>query len=134
MVIGRVTEAKARSRGDQQSSLGIMFEKIRLRDGKEVAIKGILRAVGPDPAPEPVANYKPDRVSSNPGTPSSLENLNRPLPDMQPRPVTLLNEESVGVLNVPGLQLGANGVLSSTGKEVRLQPEMQVTLQITIVH
>ena len=32
MVIGRVTEAKARSRGDQQSSLGIMFEKIRLRE------------------------------------------------------------------------------------------------------
>ncbi len=48
-VTGHVSEAKARSKGDPQSALGIVFDKISLPGGKELAIKGEIQAVAPNP-------------------------------------------------------------------------------------
>src|SRR5579864_6006071 len=47
-VIGHVTQAQARSRGDAQSALGIAFDKIEIGKGKEMPMKGVLQAVAPD--------------------------------------------------------------------------------------
>lgn len=44
-VIGGVTEAKVRSKGDLISSLGIVFEKIHFPDGQELAIRGVIYSV-----------------------------------------------------------------------------------------
>ncbi len=44
---GHVTEAKARSKGDPEAALGIAFDKITTPNGKDMAIKGVLQAVGP---------------------------------------------------------------------------------------
>src|SRR6516225_75601 len=44
---GHVTKAQARSKGDPESALGIVFDKITLPDGKDMAIKGVLQAIGP---------------------------------------------------------------------------------------
>jgi len=46
-LIGHVTEAKARSKGDPQAALGIVFDKITTPSGKDMAIKGVIQAVGP---------------------------------------------------------------------------------------
>src|SRR5208283_825227 len=41
-VIGHVTQAQARSKGDAQSSLAIVFDKVQL-GGQEIPIKGTLQ-------------------------------------------------------------------------------------------
>src|SRR5271168_5153143 len=51
-VVGHVTEAKARSGSDAQSSLGIVFDKIDLSDGKTLAITGVIQAFAPNPNPD----------------------------------------------------------------------------------
>jgi hypothetical protein len=127
-MVGHITEAKARSKGDAQSRLGIVFDKIKLEDGREAIITGHLRAVGPNPSHK---GFQNDRAFEPPKKPSSdvssLADSRRQLP------VVLVNQESQGVLNIPGLQLGADGVLTSTEKEVRLDPAMQITVQVIYV-
>jgi len=49
-VVGHVTAAKARSKGDSEASLGIVFDKIELSGGKDMPIKGMVQAVGPNPS------------------------------------------------------------------------------------
>jgi hypothetical protein len=53
IVIGHVTSAEARSKGDPQSSLGLAFDKVEVLGGKVLLIHGLIRAVGPNPNPEP---------------------------------------------------------------------------------
>jgi hypothetical protein len=50
MVVGHVTQATARSKGDLTASLGIAFDKILVAGGKDIPIKGTLQAVGPNPS------------------------------------------------------------------------------------
>ena len=46
-LIGHVTEAKARSQGDQESRLGIAFDRAVLKDGQEMAFSGVVQALAP---------------------------------------------------------------------------------------
>ena len=46
-VIGHVTQAQARSKGDSDSTLAITFDKIEYAKGEEIPMKGTLQAVGP---------------------------------------------------------------------------------------
>ena len=51
-VFGHVTEAKARSKSDSQSSLGISFDKIAWHGGEDTPIHGVIQAVAPNPNEE----------------------------------------------------------------------------------
>ncbi|HWZ99853.1 MAG TPA: hypothetical protein VN025_19000 [Candidatus Dormibacteraeota bacterium] len=44
-LIGHVTRASARSKGDAESALGIAFDRAVLKDGQEVALNGSIRAL-----------------------------------------------------------------------------------------
>ena len=44
-LIGKVTEAKARTKSDTESKLGIRFERIRLKDGRELPLSATIQAV-----------------------------------------------------------------------------------------
>ena len=44
-IIGRVTEAKARGKGQAESSLGILFEKAVTKDGQEIPLNVVIQAV-----------------------------------------------------------------------------------------
>jgi len=125
-VVGHVTEAKARSKGDAQSSLALTFDRLNFPDGKTLAISGLIRAVGPDlSAASPggggvvysgdVARttYMPSVSSNSPSVP-------------------LLNEQSVGVLGIKNLQLAADGVLTSDSKSVKLDSGAQILLQVQV--
>ncbi len=48
-VIAHVTQAKAQSKGDSDSTLGLAFDKIEYGKGKEAPMKASLQAVGPEP-------------------------------------------------------------------------------------
>jgi hypothetical protein len=45
-LVGHVTEAKARTKGESESAVGIVFDKAILKDGREVPLNVTLQAVG----------------------------------------------------------------------------------------
>ena len=133
---GHVTEAKARSKGDAQSELGIVFDKISLPDGKDLAIKGTLQAVAPNPNSSS-QQYSPAGPAMMPGheTGGSASTTPPPLPSMGPnqQPSSpILNGQSKGVLGIRNLQMGENSVLTSSGKEVKLDSGAQMIVYVEI--
>ncbi len=50
-LVGHVTSAKARSKGDTDSKLAVSFEKLSVANGKQLSVKGAVQAVFP-PADE----------------------------------------------------------------------------------
>ena len=133
-VTGHVTEAKSRSKGDAQSALGIVFDKISLPGGKDLAIKGLIQAVAPNPnagtqdtgipARMPSAGEGSGAGTSAPPPPSSPTNTQAGRP--------LLSAQSKGVIGIHNLELGENSVLVSTGKNVSLDSGTQMMLQVEV--
>ncbi len=71
-VLGHVTEATSRANGSAQSTLGISFDKIALKQGKELPLKASIQAVGPPPNMGPAAMGM--------GNPSSMPSGGMPTP------------------------------------------------------
>jgi hypothetical protein len=123
-VVGHVTEAKARSGGDSESSMTIAFDKINTQDGKTLAISGVMQAVGPNP----------NQSSSGGGV--NYAGLNQTVEHSQAgsadAPTMLLNQDSVGVHGIDHLALGTDGVLRSDGKQVKLESGAQILLRAQV--
>lgn len=133
-VTGHVTEAKARSKGDPQSALGIVFDKISLPGGKDLAIKGELQAVAPNPNAGTQDTGVPARMpSAGEGTGAGTSMPPPPsTPTSQQTGRPLLNAQSKGVIGIHNLQLGENSVLISTGKNVSLDSGTQMMVQVEV--
>jgi len=122
-IVGHVTESKARSGGDPESSLAITFDTVNLPDGKTLAIQGAMQAVAPNP-----------NEDDNSGGVDYGSSLNRTMEHAQSgtsvsSPVTILTEQSVGVYGIKSLQLGPDGVLKSNDKSVKLANRSQIVLR-----
>ncbi len=137
-LIGHVTEAKARSKGDPQAALGIVFDKLITPNGKDMAIKGVLQAVGPSLSSTseavPPSSIGPGMMAGHEGqgagtTPPPQPNMG---PTPQPSNKTMLNAQSKGVVGIRNLELGENSVLLSSGKEVKLDSGAQMIVQVEI--
>jgi hypothetical protein len=130
MVVGHVTQATARSKGDPTASLGIAFDKIQVPGGKDMMIKGTLQAVGPNPnessGPQTGAAGGNNLNAGNGSTASAGPNLG-----LQPGQAggKILDPHATGVVGVKNLQLD-NSVLTSTGKEVKLDSGSQMVIKI----
>jgi hypothetical protein len=133
-VTGHVTEAKARSKGDPQSALGIVFDKISLPGGKDLAIKGELQAVAPNPNAGTQDTGVPARMpSAGEGTGAGTSMPPPPsTPTSQQTGRPLLNAQSKGVIGIHNLELGENSVLISTGKNVSLDSGTQMMVQVEV--
>jgi len=135
-VIGQVTQAKARSKGDSESSLAIAFDKIQLPNGKDVPFKGVLQAV----APSLGGNSGPDTGAASPGTipngrGADLSTMPAPSSTRVPDTVgvhPLITSQSAGVLGIPSLQMDKDSVLTSSGKEVKLDSGTQMLIRAEI--
>jgi hypothetical protein len=118
-VTGHITEAKARSKGDSQSDLGVVFDQISLGGDKQLAVKGTIQAIAasePEEGPG-VANGPSMARSSGPGGAGWT-----PTTDIKP----LLTPKSTGVQGMHSLQLGSDGVLTSDGKHVKLDTGVRI--------
>ena len=130
-VVGHVTQAKARSKGDSDSSLGIVFDKIDLGGGKSLAMKGAVQAVGPNPSagsgPDSSASIGGNNLNAGDGKTSAS-----PGSGMGPQPGQqapgMLNPHSTGVVGIKNLQLSGDSVLTSSGKEVKLDSGSQMMI------
>ena len=132
-VIGHVTQAQARSKGNADSTLAIAFDKIEYAKGEEIPMKGTLQAVAPSlggpyldtSAGQPQLASRGTNGSSAPPTGSmQIGGPSGGIPILQPT--------SQGVLGVKNLQMDANGVLSSPGKEVKLENGTQFMIRAEI--
>ncbi len=122
-VVGHVTEAKARSAGDSESLLAIVFDKINLPEGKAMAIKGTMQAVAPRPDDSSgggigYGDLKQMATHASEGGGAST--------------APLLDDQSVGVHGIKDLQLTADGVLKSDGKTVKLEYGSQVMVRAMV--
>jgi len=137
-IAGHVTQVKSRSKGDSESSLGIAFDKIQLTGGKELPIKGVLQAVGPNPS----ESSGPDTGAAggnnmNAGggsagtmsTPTSgTDAMRTQQAGMAGAGGKMLTPQSTGAVGIKNLTLD-NSVLSSTGKDVKLDMGAQLMIK-----
>ena len=153
-VIGHVTQAQARSKGDAQSSLGIVFDKIELTNDKQVPMQGYIQAVAPNPAPAPtvgpvgggtIARQGPgDPGNTVPGPAPTLGGINGSNPGSPNSPgppnnqganqgdtgqAPLLNPGSRGVIGIRHLELSKDSVLTTSDKDLKLDSGTQLLIR-----
>ncbi len=138
-VVGHVTQAQARSNGNPDSRLAIAFDKIEYTKGEEISIKGTVQAIAPS-----LGNSEPNTGPAESGSLGGAARANNSSPGTTPPPTSsvqlsgpgkgtpVLSAASQGVIGVKNLQLDANGVLTSTGKEVKLDSGMQLLIRAEI--
>ncbi len=155
-IVGHITEAKAKSKGDPQSTLSFAFDKIVLKNGKDVPFKAVAQAIGPEQSMTS-ANF-----ADNGGT-SGAPNSQAPMgagrgvgggtsansttggggaagePAGSPTDVenqssnsARLPENAIGVVGMKGLTLATQAdaaVISSDSKSVKLNQGTQLMLR-----
>jgi hypothetical protein len=154
-IVGHVTEAKARSKASPDSMIGISFDRMLLRDGREVPLQLTVQAIarplqfstpeGTVPrADRPGGVAMPGQRgplgdASTQGPPSSYPGDLAPMPDpMGPNrtsdsTVVPLSPTSKGVVGLKGLSLETSGptaVLSSNTGNVHLEAGTQMILRV----
>jgi hypothetical protein len=125
-IVGHVTQATSRGKGEADSTLGIVFDKIVRAPGEETPIKGVIKAVAPNPTSE---------ISSGGNAVdygNTMRNVMTSPPDMTKPNTPLLTNESSGVLGLKNLKLGPDGVLTSSAKEVKLERGTRLLLNVTM--
>ncbi len=155
-IIGHVTEAKAHSKSSPGSTVGIAFDHMLLKDGRDVPLQTTVQAIA-----RPVQAYgneadSPANIYSMPGmprggtlAPSRVPATTPPVtpksPTTMPDPLSTnnrgpansplgsLDSTSRGVFGIKGLSLDASGpvsVLSSSTGNVRLERGTQLILLV----
>ncbi len=127
MIIGHVTEAKARSKNDSESALGISFDKIVLSKGEDTPIKGVLQAVAPNPNSDTTTGGP---IDYGPSLRMATTN-SAGAPDTHSAPIPVLTEQSTGVLGFKNMTL-KDGVITSTNKEIKLDSGTRFMLNVAM--
>jgi hypothetical protein len=150
---GRITQATARNKGENEAALGIQFDKAVLKDGGEIALNVIIQALaapvsfsapsdlGTDPRvgttqTSPMRNAPPNappgaQIPSAGGEPESRQDPSQQVPS-QP-----LDTKSRGVIGLRGMTLHTEpannrpaSVVLSNGKSVHLDGGTRMLLVV----
>ena len=154
-ITGHLTEAKAHSKSSPGSTVGIVFDHMLLKDGREVPLQLTVQAIA-----KPLSAYGSEVDSSDiatmpqmprggtlvpgrgpsfsrPPTPKSPNNLPDPASTNPSGTVTAnpnsLDVTSHGVFGIKGLSLDTSGpvsILSSSTGNVHLDARTQLTLRV----
>lgn len=149
-IIGHITEARARSKTSPDSSLGITFDHMRLKDGSEAPLPVVVQAIArplqfasssevnlpPRAGLPPGVSGRPQLGdASTSGVPSYPGDLATPPDPMAQNTstVTALSPTSRGVVGIKGLSLQTSGpvsTLSSNTGNVHLDTGTQLILLV----
>ena len=149
-IVGHISDAKAKSKGDSESSLTFAFEKIVLKDGKELPFKAVAQAIGAGQSaasaafPEnggpnsqqaqngmkggaspAVAGSSAGNSGASSATPAGIA--------AQDTSAGQLGPNSTGVVGIKGLNLDSqsnNSKVSSDSKSVKLDEGTQLLLRV----
>lgn len=112
-LLGHVTQAKVRGRGQSTSTLGIAFDRAQMKDGREIPLQALIQAMAP---PEDDTG-----IENNTGAGSAAP------------------AASHGAIGMKGLQLddpstnvAAGSVIHSSSDNVRLESGTRLLLSVTI--
>lgn len=155
LVKGHITQATARSKGGEQSSLGIAFDTIQLKNGQPIPLKAGIQAVGAPPALAPgMLQGEPSApIGSAPGSPGApsvtsppmvgggnapMGGVQQPGSNLPQEPSSqqnssgsaTLNEKSTGVIGLRGVQLESGSILTSSGKDLKLDSGTEMILRV----
>lgn len=132
-LIGHVTQSTSRAKGDPESSLGMVFDKIEIAKGEELPIKGVIQAIAPSQESGPTTGAAGGLGMGNAGQSSQNGGVGAgtipgpvatvgPMPGDGPQAGSgpSLTSQSNGVVGIKNLKLTDNSILVSTGKEVKL--------------
>jgi hypothetical protein len=148
---GHVTQAEARSKGGNASTLGIQFEKATLKDGTEIALNVVIQAMAPRQSSGPVGDddSSPRAIGTNQTSP--MGGGHAPAPNSSPQNPDAsggagnfpsaagprLDERSQGAVGVKGITLDAQAadgraatLISSNGKSVKLDEGTRILLVV----
>ena len=149
-IVGHVTEAKARGKDGSESTLGIVFDRLILKNGEEIPLNAVVQAVGAPMTPRgpsvPEDNNPRSTPGSNPGgygsrpgmggtrQPSNAGGTRNPqdqaanMGGTQPLPTN-----ATGVVGISGLTLrtvsSTGSILASEKKNVKLDSGSQLLLR-----
>ena len=140
-LMGHVTAAKARAKGDPESQLTVIFDKLNITNEKQLSVKGVVQAVfppadGADPG-LPVSTMARGGGPAPGGGTTALPTPEYKPPDIKTGSNTTSNQgsnistTSVGVQGIHGLEL-KDGVLSSNGKNVKLGSGVRMMVHVDI--
>ncbi len=159
-IVGRVTEAKARSKESPDSILGIAFERALVKDGREVPIQAAVQAIGRPLQTAPSLQTDDQMAATTSGMPSTPPSQRggmsgsatsgTPFPSPNGYPpgggtglpdssnsasstVSPLGPTSKGVVGIKGLSLDSSGqasVVSSKSDNVHLNSGTQLILRV----
>ena len=141
--IGHVTEAQALTKENQESRLGIVFDKIRLKHSPEVAISTILMAVRPSQQlqtePPPIMGTRGPNSTGTRQTdlsfpaPRGLSPLHSKLGQDIDSPLD--TRASMHLMEIEGLSLqpshnGSDKVVVSSTRNVKLESRMRLEVRV----
>jgi hypothetical protein len=159
-ISGRVTKAKARSGGNPESELRVVFDRATLKDGSEMRLALTVQAIGygglpqstsTDPeASNPFGPISNPQLSGTGTTPMRHSGVPQPQPLPRPQPMEtpdldragtsggnpVLDVGSKGAVGLPGLVLtegldtNQGSAVKSTIKNVRLENGSQLILRV----
>lgn len=131
-VIGHITDAKAKSKGDPQSSLSFEFDKIVVKKGQEIPFHAIAQAIGapvsganvayPNTAEQGGAEPPSAAAGSSAGHTASAGGGGAPAASSRP-------SEMGGMGDNPGASAGASGQLGSDATGVVGLKNLNLTSQ-----
>jgi hypothetical protein len=149
---GHVTQAEARSKGGNASTLGIQFDKATLKDGTEIALNVVIQAMAPRQFSGPVGggdDSSPRAIGTTQTSP--MGGNHAPPPNSSPQSADgggapgnfpagagpQLDARSQGAVGIKGITLDAQPVdgraatlISSNGKSVKLDEGTRVLLVV----
>lgn len=149
---GHVTQAEARNKGGNASTLGIQFDKATLKDGGEIALNVVVQAMAPRQFSDPAGgddDSSPRAIGTNQTSPMSGSHA--PAPNSSPQtgeasaaPANFpqaqgpqLDARSQGAMGMKGITLDsqmaggrAATVVSSNGKSVKLEDGTRLLLVV----
>jgi hypothetical protein len=156
-ITGHITEAKARDKGDSESSLGIAFDRMSIKDANEVPLQATIQAISkPMQTAFPSSGPMSDGSPGGAGPPGSTGGMGGPprgntagsYPQGGGMPTTseptnasptgpgALSPNSQGVIGMEGITLSPASdasqgtVIRSEGKNLKLDSGTQLILRV----
>jgi hypothetical protein len=131
-IAGHVTEAKSRGKGESESTLGIIFDRLILKNGQEIPLHAVVQAVGAPivaRAPSMSENNNPrSSPASNPGGYGSHPGMGGTGQPSNPAGAQNTEDQPANIGGTPPLPMNATGVVGISGLTLRTTSATSSTL------
>jgi hypothetical protein len=139
-LIGHVTEAQAHSKESPESRLGIVFEKIKLKNGQEIPLSAVLTALHPAPPPtfEPPPTGPAPPINTAGATPndrhgSGMAPKRPPIPSISPSASQEADAASRGISGAAPTDIDGLSLATSGGSQAVVSLDRTVKLESGVV-